>query len=134
DPKFYNKCIEVRKEVYVEEKNVRLEIEVEEYEKEAINILLTIDDRIIGTDRYRDIADGVAKMERMDVRKIARCMHIGQALMNFVHMNARDNGCKRTKLGAQVHALKFYEKLGYEVTSDEFDDAGIPHKYMEKEL
>ena len=134
DPKFYNQCLEVRKEVFVEEQNVPLEIEVDEYEKEAVNILLTLDDRPLGTVRYRDIGDGVAKVERMAVRMIARGMHLGQALMNFVHIHARDNGYKRTKLGAQVHALKFYEKLGYEVTSDEFDDAGIPHKYMEKEL
>lgn len=134
DPKFYNQCLEVRKEVFVEEQNVPLEIEVDEYEKEAVNILLTLDDRPLGTVRYRDIGDGVAKVERMAVRKIARGMHLGQALMNFVHIHARDNGYKRTKLGAQVHALKFYEKLDYEVTSDEFDDAGIPHKYMEKEL
>ena len=134
DPKFYNQCLEVRKEVFVEEQNVPLEIEVDEYEKEAVNILLTLDDRPLGTVRYRDIGDGVAKVERMAVRKSARGTHLGQALMNFVHIHARDNGYKRTKLGAQVHALKFYEKLGYEVTSDEFDDAGIPHKYMEKEL
>ena len=68
DPKFYNQCLEVRKEVFVEEQNVPLEIEVDEYEKEAVNILLTLDDRPLGTVRYRDIGDGVAKVERMAVR------------------------------------------------------------------
>lgn len=134
DKKYYNDCLEIRKEVFVEEQNVPLELEVDEYEDVSVNICLTIDGRPLGTVRYRDIGDGVAKVERMAVREIARGLHLGQALMNFVHIHAEENGFKRTKLGAQVHALKFYEKLGYTVTSDEFDDAGIPHKYMEKQL
>ena len=134
DKRNYNQCLEIRKEVFVDEQNVPIEIELDEYEKESVNILLTLDDRPLGTVRYRDIGDGTAKIERMAVRKIARGLHLGQALMNFVHIHAEDNGFKRTKLGAQVHALKFYEKLGYHEVSDEFDDAGIPHKYMEKEL
>jgi len=28
----------------------------------------------------------------------------------------------------------FYERLGYEVVSEEFTDAGIPHRSMEKPL
>lgn len=134
DPKFYNQCLEIRKEVFVEEQNVPLEMEVDEYEKESVNILLTIDDRPIGTVRYREIEAGLIKIERMAVREIARGLHLGQALMNFVHIHAQDKGYTRAKLGAQVHAIKFYEKLGYHVASEEFDDAGIPHKYMEKEL
>lgn len=134
DPKYYNQCLEIRKEVFVEEQDVPMELEVDEFENESVNILLTLDDRPIGTVRYRDAGNGTAKVERMAVRKIARGLHLGQALMNFVHIHAEENGYTSTKLGAQVHALKFYEKLGYKVTSDEFDDAGIPHKYMEKEL
>lgn len=134
DNKYYNDCLEIRKEVFVEEQNVPLEIEVDEFEKESVNIILLMDDRPLGTVRYRDIGNGTAKIERMAVRKIARGLHLGQALMNFAHIHAEENGYKRTKLGAQVHALNFYGKMGYEVTSDEFDDAGIPHKYMEKQL
>lgn len=134
DPKYYNQCLEIRKEVFVEEQNVPLELEVDEYEKESVNILLTLDDRPLGTVRYRDMGDGLIKVERMAVRKIARGLHLGQTLMNFVHIHAKENGYTRAKLSAQMHAIKFYEKLGYHVSSDEFDDAGIPHKYMEKEL
>ena len=134
DQKYYNQCLEIRKEVFVEEQNVPLEMEVDEFEKEAVNILLILDERPIGTVRYRDVGEGLIKVERMAVRKIARGLHLGQTLMNFVHIHAEENGYTRAKLGAQVHAIKFYEKLGYHVASDEFDDAGIPHKYMEKEL
>jgi ElaA protein len=36
----------------------------------------------------------------------------------------------KVKLGAQTHALGFYERLGFTAIGDEFDDAGIPHREM----
>jgi predicted GNAT family N-acyltransferase len=35
------------------------------------------------------------------------------------------------KLGAQTHALSFYEGLGFTACSDEYLDAGIPHRDMQ---
>jgi ElaA protein len=35
------------------------------------------------------------------------------------------------RLGAQVHALNFYEKLGFKVVGPVYEDAGIPHRDME---
>ena len=34
------------------------------------------------------------------------------------------------KLGAQTHALGFYEKLGFEAQGPVYDDAGIEHRDM----
>ncbi len=38
------------------------------------------------------------------------------------------------KLNAQKHAIGFYEKLGCEIISEEFLNAGIPHRTMIKNL
>lgn len=37
---------------------------------------------------------------------------------------------KKVNLCSQTHAIPFYEKLGFSVCSDEYMDAGIPHKDM----
>jgi predicted GNAT family N-acyltransferase len=37
-------------------------------------------------------------------------------------------------LGAQSYIIKFYEYLEFSVCSDEYIDAGIPHKNMRLEL
>jgi predicted GNAT family N-acyltransferase len=37
-------------------------------------------------------------------------------------------------LGAQVHAVGFYEKLGFEVEGEEFIDADVPHRHMRRAL
>jgi predicted GNAT family N-acyltransferase len=35
---------------------------------------------------------------------------------------------------ARVTAVRFYEKLGYEVASEEFVEVTIPHRVMRKQL
>ncbi|WP_271402315.1 GNAT family N-acetyltransferase [Salinicoccus roseus] len=129
----YNQCLEIRKRVFVEEQNVPMDREVDEYEDTATHILL-IDDEPIGTVRYRPASDVMIKVERMAVLPEERGRKLGLKLMEFVHKHARDNGYTHAKLGAQVHAVDFYKKLGYSVSSEEFEDAGIPHVYMERTL
>ena len=129
----YNQCLEIRKRVFVEEQNVPMDREVDEYEDVATHILL-IDDEPIGTVRYRPASEDMIKVERMAVLPEERGRKLGFKLMEFVHDHAREHGYTRAKLGAQVHAIDFYRKLGYTVSSDEFEDAGIPHVYMEKAL
>ena len=43
-------------------------------------------------------------------------------------------GITRAKLGAQTHALGFYEKLGFTAYGPVYDDAGIPHRDMTRDL
>lgn len=129
----YNQCLEIRKRVFVEEQNVPMDREVDEFEDTATHILL-IDDEPIGTVRYRPASEDMIKVERMAVLPEERGRKLGFKLMEFVHDHAREHGYTRAKLGAQVHAIDFYRKLGYTVSSDEFEDAGIPHVYMEKAL
>ena len=42
--------------------------------------------------------------------------------------------CKIIYLDAQKHAVGFYEKFGFKVTSEEFLEEGIPHVKMELKI
>ena len=56
---------------------------------------------------------------------------LGAALMRAAVERFRQvPGVKTVKLGAQTHALGFYERLGFTAHGPEFDDAGIPHREM----
>jgi predicted GNAT family N-acyltransferase len=59
---------------------------------------------------------------------------VGKALMNFAENIARDQGYKNMIMHARKHAVGFYEKMGYNVTSTEFTEVSIPHVVMEKSL
>ena len=131
----YDRCLDIRMKVFVEEQDVPADIEVDEHEDICTHFVLFDDSGdAVGTVRYRPLEDGMIKIERMAVLKPHRGKGYGYDLMEGVHRHAKSAGYKSAKLGAQVHAIPFYEKLGYSVASDEFDDAGIPHKYMIREL
>ena len=59
---------------------------------------------------------------------------IGKVLLQFAENIARDRGYKKIIMHARKTAVGFYEKLGYKITSPEFEEVTIPHYVMEKSL
>lgn len=59
---------------------------------------------------------------------------LGRVIMSFAENIARDHGYRRLTMHARKSAVGFYEKNGYSVCSDEFEEVTIPHYVMEKEL
>lgn len=124
----------VRQTVFVQEQNVPIEEEIDAYEEESVHFVLYDDDKKpIGAGRYRTF-DEYGKVERICILSTNRKGGAGKAVMNKIEEYALNNGAPALKLNAQTQAIPFYSKLGYEVISDEFIDAGIPHKTMIKHL
>jgi len=88
----------------------------------------------VGTARLRIPEPGVAKPERVAVLESHRGEGVGRQLMAAIEREAREQGCERARLHAQVAVEAFYRDLGYETTSGVFEEADIPHVEMEKEL
>ena len=123
----------VRKTVFVEEQAVPLEEEIDAFENEAEHFIMYHDGSPVGAGRFRFV-DGYGKVERICVLKEARKTGAGKAIMNTIENYAREKDIHKLKLNAQTHAIPFYAGLGYEVVSEEFMDAGIPHKTMVKKI
>jgi predicted GNAT family N-acyltransferase len=123
----------VRKTVFVEEQAVPLEEEIDEFEKEAKHFVMYLEGAPVGAGRFRFV-DGYGKVERICVLKEARKTGAGKAIMNTIEDYARGKEIHKLKLNAQTHAIPFYAGLGYEIVSEEFMDAGIPHKTMVKKI
>ncbi|MEH7307943.1 GNAT family N-acetyltransferase [Neobacillus drentensis] len=123
----------VRKTVFVEEQAVPLEEEIDAYEDEAKHFIMYHDGSPVGAGRFR-LVDGYGKVERICVLKEARKIGAGRAIMDSIENFARENDIHKLKLNAQTHAIPFYAGLGYEVVSEEFMDAGIPHQTMVKKI
>jgi predicted GNAT family N-acyltransferase len=90
--------------------------------------------RPVGTARLRVPEEGMAKPERVAVVASCRGEGLGKRLMNAIEREARRQGCTHARLHAQTAVETFYRDLGYETTSDVFQEADIPHVEMEKEL
>lgn len=129
-------AFEIRRAVFVDEQDVDEDIEYDGRDEESIHFVITDaeTDTPAGTARLRTTGDGTGKPERVAVRKSYRGEGLGKRLMEHIESEAREQGCQRTLLHAQTHVIEFYRDLGYEVTSDEFEEAGISHVEMEKQL
>lgn len=126
----------VRRDVFIEEQDVSEVEEMDGRDSDAVHYVV-YDSRTgdpVGTARLRPPQDGIAKPERVAVRQSYRGEGLGHGLMDCIEKEARDQGCSLSRLHAQTSVIEFYERRGYEVTSDEFMEADIPHVVMEKEL
>ncbi|MBT2639255.1 MULTISPECIES: GNAT family N-acetyltransferase [unclassified Bacillus (in: firmicutes)] len=127
-------AFEVRKAVFIHEQNVPEEEEIDQFESDSVHFVLYDDKgKAAGAGRFR-VLDGIGKVERICVLKENRKTGAGVAVMNKIEEYAKSQGISTLKLNAQTHAIPFYSRLGYETVSEEFMDAGIPHKTMKKSI
>lgn len=125
---------QIRTEVFVEEQNVPPEREIDEFDKTATHFIAYDGEFPVAAARLRFTEDDYGKLERICVLKSQRGKSLGKKLMLKMEEEIKNRGFHKAKLNAQTHAQDFYQKLGYEVTSGEFLDAGIPHVTMIKYL
>lgn len=123
-------CRALRRTVFIEEQGVSEADEVDDLDGQAIHILATQDGVPVGSARLLVMGD-TGKVGRVCVLKSARGTGLGAALMQAAIAQFRSMpGVKCVKLGAQIHALAFYERLGFTPYGDVFLDAGIEHRDM----
>jgi predicted GNAT family N-acyltransferase len=122
----YSKIHRIRESVFVAEQAVAPEQEWDSDDETASHFLAEQGDFAIGTARL--LPDGY--VGRLSVLKDWRGLHVGDALMRRVIAEAQGRGMDQLKLTAQVHATAFYQRFGFEVVSEEFLEAGLPHVDM----
>jgi GNAT superfamily N-acetyltransferase len=117
-------------------KPLGLTFSADELEKEKNNLLIAAyDDRqMLGCCMLVEEDPETVRLRQMAVIKDLQGKGIGKALMTFAENLARDRGYSRITMHARKNATGFYEKLGYRVKGDEFQELAIPHYLMEKLL
>ena len=71
---------------------------------------------------------------RMAVLKEWRGREVGSALLLRLLEEAGKKQIHHITLSAQLHAIPFYVKFGFQIAGEEFMDAGIPHVRMNLRL
>jgi predicted GNAT family N-acyltransferase len=130
------KAFDIRIEVFVEEQDVPLEDEFDEFDTlngQCEHILVYFNEQPVGTGRIR-MVDGFGKLERICILKPYRKFGFGKVIINALEEIAESNGVSKVKLHGQKQAEGFYKKIGYQTSSDLFLEDGIPHILMMKEI
>lgn len=119
---------EIRQKVFVEEQQVPVELEWDEDDMVATHFVAWHNNKAVATARILD--DG--HIGRMAVLREWRGQGLGKAMLAQCEEWAYQQGLKEVFLHAQISAIDFYKPQGYRIISDEFMDAGIPHRTMKK--
>ncbi len=121
----------IRWTVFVEEQNVPPDIEADEWDAQSLHaVARDRSGRSIGTARL--LPDG--HIGRVAVLRAARGTGVGVALMDELIRAARSRGMRRVELAAQTHAAGFYRRLGFVEEGAPFEEAGIEHVRMRRDL
>ena len=133
----FRKALDIRKKVFIDEQKVAESDEIDEFDSNpsaAIHFLALKDGKPAATARVRFLNDGTrAKIQRVATLVEFRRQGIGHSLMRYITDHVRTHHkppVQELYLEAQVHAIEFYQKLGFEPFGDEFLDVGIPHRAM----
>ena len=117
----------VRRVVFIDEQQVPESLEWDGLDGSCDHVLVSdADHRPVATGRMKP--DG--HIGRMAVLPAYRGQGIGAAILAALLEVARQKGHEAVFLHAQVSAIAFYERHGFVVNSEQFMDAGIPHKTM----
>ena len=127
-------AIAVRERVFVVEQGVPASVELDGRDAEAVH-LVAVDrpEQVIGT--LRLLFDGATvKVGRVAVDAVWRRHGIATAMLAEALAEAERRGCTRARLASQVDAVAVYERAGFAIESDVFEEAGIPHVWMGRPL
>lgn len=120
----------IRTPVFIEEQFVAPDFEWDEIDHSALHLLAMLENVPVACLRIIDYH----KIGRMAVLKAFRRHGLGAALLLEAVKLCKAHGSNCVYLSAQTHAIEFYQRYGFKVTSEVYQDVHIPHVDMQLEL
>ncbi|MEO9751329.1 MAG: GNAT family N-acetyltransferase, partial [Marinobacter sp.] len=120
----------IRQSVFVDEQKVPPELEWDDTDEIADHYLMVLPDNTpVGVARLFSTLEETAHIGRMAILPAHRGKGLGEVLLRHLVSEAAERFTE-LQLSAQEHAIPFYQRSGFHVCSDLYDDAGIPHVDM----
>ena len=125
----------LRTEVFVHEQKVPAELEWDEADSTALHcVAVNRMGLCLATGRMLEHAPGVSRIGRMAVKKPMRGSDLGRRVLHALMEAARSRGDTRVLLHAQCSAEGFYTRAGFAPHGAVFEEAGIAHIEMVRDL
>lgn len=127
--------LKTRFEIFVTEQECIYQ-DLDDKDQDAIHVFCYNDaGRVAGCLRVfmRDAKNGVAQIGRVVTLEHGKGIG-GKILRKGVEVAKKSFNAKKIYLEAQVYAIGYYAKEGFEVVSGEFMEDGIPHVKMELQV
>jgi len=134
-------ALAIREVVFIEEQHVPEGIERDAEDAKAYHVLAFQGGHAVGTGRLVMLPQPPegqsgtwAQIGRMAVLQAHRKAKVGSKLLLSLEEEARRRSVNGILLHAQLFALDFYKKHGYEAVGSVFMEGGIEHLAMQKKL
>jgi predicted GNAT family N-acyltransferase len=125
------KAFEIRRRVFLVEQEVPPDEEFDDDDRRALHVLALAGSEAVGTGRLI-FHDDHARIGRMAVLAQHRSRGIGRKILEELLRVAAERKVGKIVLHAQVQAIGFYQKLGFQAQGPVFEEAGIPHRVMQR--
>jgi predicted GNAT family N-acyltransferase len=134
-------ALAIREIVFIEEQSVPEHLERDDDDARAYHLLAMRGGHAIGTGRLVELLAAPegeqgkwGRVGRMAVLQAERKHGIGAKLLVALETEARRRKIDGIMLHAQLSAMDFYKRYGYEPHGAVFEEAGMPHLEMKKRL
>lgn len=124
----------IRTKVFQEEQGVAAELEFDGWDETVVHLLACLDDKAIGTARIRELDAKTFKIERLAVLPEFRKQGVGTKLMEAALQKISSSSKALIIVHAQEYIAGLYQQLGFAIVGDSFNEAGITHVKMIKQL
>jgi predicted GNAT family N-acyltransferase len=131
----YDRTIALRELVL--RKPLGLTFDPDDLARERDDLHLTIvdeRDRLLGCLVLTPEGPETIRMRQVAIEPKHQRRGLGRRLVAFSEEVAVDRGFREMTMHARATAVPFYEGLGYTIDGDEYEEVGIPHRTMWKDL
>jgi len=134
-------ALAIREVVFIEEQSVSETLERDGEDGTAYHVLALQGGHAVGTGRLVAMPQPPegdsgtwGRIGRMAVLQASRRHGIGARVLDALEAEAARRGWQGIMLHAQLSAMEFYKRHGYEPHGAVFEEAGMPHLEMKKRL
>lgn len=120
----------IRQQVFIDEQKISAQDEWDSHDAVSLHFVLYDQNQAVATARLLNNNS----IGRVAVLKQYRGHGLGRVLMLQIIQQAKIDGRAWVKLSAQVHAIEFYQGLGFRLQGEEYLDCGILHIDMIQKL
>ncbi len=124
----------IRRLVFQEEQGVAAALDFDGQDETSDQLVAYIDAQPVGTARIRYLDNQTAKIERLAVLSTARGQGIGKKIMEKAMEVASEKNIQEVFIHAQEYVKGLHQQLGFQQEGERFEEAGIPHVKMRKQL
>lgn len=130
----YRETVALRTKVLREPLGMNLSEEALARETDSIHLAMYQGEALVACVVLKPLSVKEIKMRQMAVDDDFQGMGYGKQLVQAAEAKCREKGYEQISLHARNYAVAFYRKLGYEIVGEPFEEVGIKHFKMVKEL